>query len=131
MLALRKVIKSDAEAFQKAYRATQVSDPTFARGFSMGMAFREYLARLDEDEQGLRLPESFVPTTLYWGFIGSELVGRRMLRHRLNDRLRQTGGNIGLHRRARISAAWDSDRNAPARLAAREGTRARSRSHHL
>lgn len=59
------------------------------------MAFPAYLARLDEDELGLHLPENHVPSTMYWGFIGAELAGRLMLRHRLNERLRQTGGSIG------------------------------------
>jgi predicted acetyltransferase len=95
MLVLRKLTESDVEAFQRAYRATVVTDPTFARGFAADMPFPVYLARLDDDEQGLHLPENYVPSTMYWGFIGSELVGRLMLRHRLNERLRQTGGNIG------------------------------------
>jgi len=98
MLVLRKLNESDAEAFeafQRAYRATAVTDPTFARGFAAASSFPVYLARLDDDEQGLRLPEGHLPSSMYWGFIGSELVGRLMLRHRLNERLRQTGGNVG------------------------------------
>jgi hypothetical protein len=54
MLVLRKLTESDAEAFQRAYRATAVTDPTFARGFAADIPFRDYLARLDDDEQGLR-----------------------------------------------------------------------------
>ncbi len=92
---LRKLIESDVEAFQRAYRATTATDPTFARGFAADIPFRDYLARLDHDEQGLHLPEDYVSSTTYWGFIGAELVGRLMLRHRLNERLRRTGGNIG------------------------------------
>lgn len=72
-----------------------MTDPTFARGFAADSPFAVYLERLDDDEQGLRLPENYVPSTTYWGFIGTELVGRLLLRHRLNERLRQTGGNLG------------------------------------
>jgi predicted acetyltransferase len=95
MLALRKLTASDAEAFQIAYRATAATDPNFARGFTLDTPFDAYLARLDADERGADLPESYVPTTLYCGFLGAELVGRLTLRVHLNARLRQSGGNIG------------------------------------
>jgi predicted acetyltransferase len=45
--------------------------------------------------RGRDVPENYVPSTTYWGFIDSALVGRLTLRHRLNQRLRQTGGHIG------------------------------------
>src|SRR5947208_1161927 len=94
MLVLRKLAASDAEAFARAYRATAATDPTFARGFADGMSFPAYLARLDDDEHGLHLPDNHVPSTTYFSFLGTELVGRLMLRHRLNEQLRQTGGPI-------------------------------------
>jgi predicted acetyltransferase len=95
MLALRKLTASDEEAFNRAHRATAATDPTFARGFAADMSFSDYLAHLENEEQGSHLPASYVPSTMYWGFIGRELVGRLNLRHRLNERLVQTGGNIG------------------------------------
>jgi hypothetical protein len=64
MLVLRKLTESDAEAFQRAHQATVVTDPTFARGFAADTLFPVYLARLDDDEQGLRLPENYVPSTM-------------------------------------------------------------------
>jgi predicted acetyltransferase len=59
------------------------------------MPFAVYLARLNDDEEGFYLPEIYVPTTFYCGFIGTEIVGRLTLRHQLNEQLRETGGNIG------------------------------------
>jgi predicted acetyltransferase len=95
MLLLRKLTDSDAAAFHKAHQATALTDPTFARSFTQDLPFPVYLTRLNDDEQGLHLPDNHVPSTMYWGFLGTELVGRLMLRHRLNERLSQTGGNIG------------------------------------
>ena len=95
MLVLRKLSQSDGGPFAKACRATARTDPTFARGFVEGMSFVDYLSHLQEAEQGLNLPENHVPSTMYWGFVGTAIVGRLMLRHRLNERLLRTGGNIG------------------------------------
>lgn len=64
MLVLRKLTTSDAEALQRACRATAATEPTFARGFAADMPFRDYLARLEDDEQGLHLPENDVPSTM-------------------------------------------------------------------
>jgi hypothetical protein len=54
MLVLRKLTESDAEAFQRAYRTTALTDPSFARGFAADIPFPVYLARLDDAEQGSR-----------------------------------------------------------------------------
>lgn len=109
-LVLRILTELDERAFTRAYRATVASDPTFARGYSEDMPFAAYLARLADDERGVRLPESHVPSTTYWGFVGADLVARLMLRHRLNERLLRTGGHIGYvvvpaHRRRGIATA--------------------------
>jgi predicted acetyltransferase len=94
-LVLRKLTASDEERFERAHRATAANDPGFARGFAEGMSFTAYLAHLEDCERGFSLPENHVPSTMYWGFVGPALAGRLMLRHRLNERLLQTGGNIG------------------------------------
>jgi predicted acetyltransferase len=95
MLVLRKLTEVDADAFQTAYGATAVTDPTFARGFAPDIAFATYLERLDSAEHGVDLPENHVPSMTFWGFIGTDLAGRLTLRHRLNEELHKTGGNIG------------------------------------
>src|SRR5215510_2910285 len=95
MIVLRKLTDADAQAFQAAYDATAATDPRFASGFDPHQPFAAYLALLNDYERGLRLPENHVPSTTYWGFLDGALVGRLMLRHFLNDRLRLTGGNIG------------------------------------
>src|SRR5690242_4388170 len=95
MIILRRLTESDAGAFRGAYEATAAIVPRFAPGYDPGRPFAAYLALLSDDEQGLRLPVNHVPSTMCWGFLDDALVGRLMLRHFLNDRLRQTGGHIG------------------------------------
>jgi predicted acetyltransferase len=95
MLTLRKLTASDADAFRKAHRATVATDPNFARGFSPDAPFATYLAHLDDDERGLRLPKDYVPSTMYCAFVGPEIVGRLTLRLQLNEVLRKAGGHIG------------------------------------
>ena len=94
-MLLRRLTESDADAFVRAHRATTPTYPTFARSFEAELSFSDYLARLSDYEQGYNLPEGHVSSTMYWGFIGSEVVGRLMLRHHLNDVLRKSGGHIG------------------------------------
>ena len=95
MLVLRKLTTADAEAFGAAYCATETTDPTFARGFAKERGYLDYLAHLEAAELGLNLAEGHVASTTYWGFVGDALVGRLSLRHRLNEALLRSGGNIG------------------------------------
>lgn len=95
VLVLRTLTESDADAFLRAHRATTPAFPSFARGFTAELSFSDYLARLADYEQGRNLPEDHVSSTTYYGFIGSHVVGRLMLRHRLNDVLHKSGGHIG------------------------------------
>ena len=58
--------------------------------------FAKLLARLDEFRLGVNVPEGYVPSTTYWLVKGEELLGVSSLRHHLNERIRHTGGHIGL-----------------------------------
>jgi Predicted acetyltransferase len=60
------------------------------------MPFRRYLEVLDEQERGINLPSArHVPSTFLFAFLGSRIVGRASIRHRLNDFLEREGGHIG------------------------------------
>ena len=39
--------------------------------------------------------DDMVPETVYWGIVGSDVVGRIALRHRLEGNLHEVGGHIG------------------------------------
>lgn len=58
--------------------------------------FPALLKKLTRFEQGIDLPEGFVPSTTYWLVEGKELLGVSNLRHHLNEKIRHVGGHIGL-----------------------------------
>lgn len=95
-LTLRKLQLSDEKAFLEAYQEFKVSqDFDFVSHFKEGMDFSDLVHLLEEIEQGQNLPKGYVSSTFLFGFVGSKLVGRVMIRHELNDFLRRIGGHIG------------------------------------
>lgn len=54
-----------------------------------------YLKKARENRLGLNLQKGRVPSTLYWAVVGSKVVGRVDIRHKLNKNLRVVGGHIG------------------------------------
>lgn len=58
--------------------------------------FPRFLDRLAQCARGENLPGGFVPHSTYWLVRdGRDVLGVSNLRHRLNDKLRREGGNIG------------------------------------
>lgn len=57
--------------------------------------FAAFLARLAACARGEDIPPGFVPHTTYWLVSDGAVVGVSNLRHRLTDKLRREGGNIG------------------------------------
>lgn len=58
--------------------------------------FAAMLCRLNDFQQGVNIPEGFVPSTTYWLIHDEALVGVTNIRHFLNERIRHAGGHIGL-----------------------------------
>lgn len=58
--------------------------------------FPNLLTTLKKFQEGTDLSDEFVPATTYWLVDGKELLGVSNLRHYLNDRIRHSGGHIGL-----------------------------------
>jgi predicted acetyltransferase len=94
-LVLRKLESNDEDAFLRALTLTAVSDPNFAHYYHPRLDFTAFLHILEDAERGIGLPDGHVPSTLLFGFVEAEIVGRLMLRHSLNDFLLRMGGNIG------------------------------------
>jgi predicted acetyltransferase len=90
---LRKLQKGDEEPFLRAL-ALAGSEP-FVHYYRPDLSFAAYVQVLADAEHGGGLPERHVPSTLLFGFVDGEIVGRLMLRHSLNDFLFRVGGNIG------------------------------------
>ncbi len=59
------------------------------------MSFAEMVERLRKDRLGEDLPADWVPYTMLYAFVDSQIVGRLSIRHELNEYLRKFGGNIG------------------------------------
>jgi predicted acetyltransferase len=58
--------------------------------------FGALLRRLDDFAQGRNLLDGYVPSSTFWLVEGPELIGVSNLRHRLNERIRECGGHVGL-----------------------------------
>ncbi len=58
--------------------------------------FAAFVGSLHEDSrEETQRPEQHVPCTTLWWVDGVDYLGRLAIRHRLNDRLLELGGNIG------------------------------------
>jgi predicted acetyltransferase len=67
----------------------------FALGYQDGMAWADYLARLESERLGRQLRAGRVPSTFLAAEVSGEIVGRISLRHVLNEFLAHEGGHIG------------------------------------
>jgi predicted acetyltransferase len=95
-LTLRRPTLDEEEEFLRAHRATSPEVPSFLHYYEEGMAFGRYLDVLAEQEEGVHLPTPrHVPSTFLFAFVGSRIVGRASIRHRLNPFLERFGGHIG------------------------------------
>jgi predicted acetyltransferase len=96
-LELRTLRIQDEEAFRRAVREFGESDPgwDFAFHYDAAGCFADYVALLDRWAKGEDLPAGFVPHTYLVGVVGTAIVGRVSLRHRLNDFLERIGGHVG------------------------------------
>lgn len=95
-LTLRPPREDEEEEFLRAHCATSPDVPSFLHYYVEGMPFRRYLEVLAEQEQGINLPSAqHVPSTFLFAFVGTRIVGRASIRHRLNKFLEREGGHIG------------------------------------
>jgi len=95
-LTLRWPREDEEEEFLRAHRATSPEIPTFLHYYQDGMPFHRYLEVLAEQDRGVNLPSpAHVPSTFLFAFVGTRIVGRASIRHRLNEFLEREGGHIG------------------------------------
>jgi len=57
--------------------------------------FDEYVARFDNEEKGINLPEGYVSHSRFWLIDNEEFIGHVDIRHKLTDSLLNFGGHIG------------------------------------
>jgi len=97
MLTLRRLTKTDEQAFFTAYK--EWGTPEHARiWFSCcqsDMSFDDLLLEVDNECKGIGLAEGWVPCTVMYGVVDGSIVGRLSIRHKLTDALQIFGGHIG------------------------------------
>lgn len=93
-LILRPVGVDDEGAVLAAQAAMRDDGFTFAPGYRADRAWPDFLARLAEQARAVEVP-GFVPVTFLVAVVGTTIVGRTSVRHRLNDSLLAMGGHIG------------------------------------
>jgi len=94
-LVLRLPDETEEAEFLRAHHATSPEVPFFLHFYQEGMALRQYLVVLAEQERGEHLSSNHVPSTFLFAFAGSRIVGRVSIRHSLNAVLERVGGHIG------------------------------------
>lgn len=93
-LRLRPLRLDDETAFRAACEMLAAEDFNFGLGLESGMAWPDYLARLDKQRFDVDQP-GMVPGTFLVADVAGEIVGRASIRHELNDFLARQGGHIG------------------------------------
>lgn len=93
-LRLRPVRTDDEVEFRAACEMLATEDFNFGLGLESGMAWPDYLARLDKQRFDVDQP-GMVPGTFLVADVAGEIVGRASIRHELNDFLARQGGHIG------------------------------------
>lgn len=92
-LHLRRLELGDEPSFLRALEDWSEADRAwFTWHWEPGVAFSDVLLRIDREATGSGLPEHLVPATMYYAFLGDQIVGRLHLRHRLNQALAVRGG---------------------------------------
>jgi predicted acetyltransferase len=94
-MKLRPLTLADEAQALQAHSELAMDNFEFLLGYTQGMAWPEYLEILDNQFNGINLPEGRVPATFMIAENSGELVGRTSIRHELNDFLFSVGGHIG------------------------------------
>ena len=94
-LVLRLPELDEDEEVLRAHHATSPGFPFFLHHYEEGMPVAAWLDVLAAYRNGVDLPPEHVPSTFLFAFVGSRIVGRTSIRHRLNAHLERVGGHIG------------------------------------
>lgn len=95
-LIVRMLGEQDESAFLSAvtdWEGEELSWLTF--DWDPTMSHQDHLKILMNHHKGINLPSDFVASTMLYGFVGNQIIGRVHLRHTLNDNLLKRGGHMG------------------------------------
>lgn len=95
-LVLRELEKDDERAFLKWVDDWKNEDPAWATfAWAPGMSHSDHLQKLEDQKHQSRIQANRVPSTMLYGFLDKQIVGRFNIRHSLNDFLLHRGGHVG------------------------------------
>ncbi|HRK06804.1 MAG TPA: GNAT family N-acetyltransferase [Pseudobdellovibrionaceae bacterium] len=95
-LTLRELAEDDEATFVRGYEAWRDDDPSWhSFEWRPGVGFAQHLELLRSQSRGEGLAPGRVASTMWYGFVNGEIIGRLHLRHELNESLRRRGGHIG------------------------------------
>jgi predicted acetyltransferase len=93
---VRELSQDDEAAFLRGFKEWEGEDLSwYTFEFRFNDKFSDHLVRLYKNKMGIDLDPRFVPSTLLYGFLDGEIVGRVSVRHHLNEYLSNVGGHIG------------------------------------
>ncbi|WP_374079805.1 GNAT family N-acetyltransferase [Bdellovibrio bacteriovorus] len=95
-LILRELTDKDEQAFLRGMEDWQGQDLSwYTFEWKPGMSHAEHLLILKNAKDRNKIPANRVPSTMLYGFVDGEIVGRLSIRHELNDFLKERGGHVG------------------------------------
>jgi predicted acetyltransferase len=95
-MTLRRLTIEDKFQFDAISGIPLQNDVPFALFYQPKMKFEAYLELLQDFENGSRIPEGSVATSIFYAFLDGKIVGRLSLRHSLNERGLNADGHMGL-----------------------------------
>ncbi len=95
-LDLRELNFNDEAAFLRGYEDWKYEDLVwYSFVWKPGMSHADHLQILKDQKDKLKLPSHLVPSTMLYGFVSGEIIGRFNIRHELNAHLAERGGHVG------------------------------------
>jgi predicted acetyltransferase/8-oxo-dGTP pyrophosphatase MutT (NUDIX family) len=95
-LVLRELTARDEGAFLRGFECWRDEDPDwYSFVWRPGMSHSDHLSILEAQKDRGQLQPGRVPSSMLYGFVDGEIVGRISIRHELNDSLLGRGGHVG------------------------------------
>lgn len=96
-LELRELLEKEDESLLFMVQEIGSGENGFVNGLNSSSMeeFSSKVRRNYEMARSINLPDEYVPQTIYWLYHTGKPVGYGKLRHRLNEKLLESGGHIG------------------------------------